>query len=200
MPIEITLIKRHDGLFSPATGPDQESCGKYRVGQPVRFSATKLKPRSLDHHRMYWGGLLELTSHYWQPRGGLIAESEIETLRKYAKWLDAKAGNTGAVQVSCKQFLDELSQSRSDNIQLQEKSIEALHVWVKEKAGYYDLIQTPGGLKKHVKSINFNAMDQDEFNAFYKKAFSVCWDFVLSRTFGSEQEAENAINQLLSMG
>jgi hypothetical protein len=59
---------------------------------------------------------------------------------------------------------------------------------------------TPGGLKKKALSINFNAMDQYEFNDFYKAAFSVCWQFILSRTFESEGQADNAINQLLAFG
>jgi len=43
-------------------------------------------------------------------------------------------------------------------------------------------------------------MDQDDFAAFYKAAFSVVWKFILSRTFASEAEAENAIHQLLALG
>jgi hypothetical protein len=43
-------------------------------------------------------------------------------------------------------------------------------------------------------------MDQDQFNDFYKAAFNVCWRFILSRAFEDDNQAQNAIDQLLQFG
>jgi hypothetical protein len=53
---------------------------------------------------------------------------------------------------------------------------------------------------KQPKSISFHAMTQTEFADFYQRAFNVCWRFVMSRHFESEQEAQRVIDQLSSMG
>lgn len=200
MPKEITLVKSMDGSLRPATEMDADIAGSWKVGQAVRVEVTKLRDRSLEHHKLYFGGLLALAMDYWEPKGGLLAPSEISTLQKFADWLDRKGGKTGAIRNACKQFLRELRDSRAQKIEAPEKAIDGLHQWVKEQCGYYDLILTPSGIRKEVKSINFNAMDQDAFNDFYRQAFSVVWKFILSRSFDSEQEAENVINELVSMG
>jgi len=67
----------------------------------------------------------------------------------------------------------------------------------KVEAGYFDYVMTPNGVTKKPRSINFNAMDQDDF---YKAAFNVCWRLILSRVFEDEQQLENTINQLLAIG
>lgn len=200
MPIDITLVRCQDGSLRPATAHDQELMGKWRLGQAVRVQAVQVKPRSLQHHKLYWGGLLELAMDYWEPAGGLVSASEVSTLRRFAAWLDRQSTNSGAVRRACRAFLVELRGSRAQRIEAPEKSKQALHEWVKEQAGYYDLVQTPSGIRRQARSINFNAMDQDDFAAFYKAAFSVVWKFILSRTFASEAEAENAIQQLIALG
>jgi len=43
-------------------------------------------------------------------------------------------------------------------------------------------------------------MSQDEFGVFYKAAFSVVWRFILSRAFEDDNQAQNAIDQLLQFG
>ena len=77
---------------------------------------------------------------------------------------------------------------------------EALHEWIKIEAGHFEYAMTPNGVTKKALSINFNAMDQDQFNDFYKAAFNVCWRFILSRTFEDERQADNAISQILAFG
>ena len=200
MPKEITLVKAMDGSLRPATEMDAELVKPWKVGQPVRVEATKLRDRSLDHHKLYWGGLLALAMDYWEPKGGLLAPSEVVTLKRFADWLDIKGGNSGAVRRACRAFLEELRDRRAETVEAPEKAIHGLHQWVKEQCGHYDLVLTPSGVRKEVKSINFNSMDQDAFNDFYRQAFSVVWKFILSRNFESEQEAQNVIDQLVNMG
>ena len=200
MPIEVTLVKGQDGALRPASAADQEHMSKFKIGQAVRVSVVQVKARSLQHHRLYWGGLIELAMDYWEPTGGLVSLSETSTLKRFADWLDRKGGNSGAIRRACAAFLDELRHSRGLRIDAPHKSREALHEWIKVEAGYFEYAMTPGGLKKKALSINFNAMDQYEFNDFYKAAFNVCWRFILSRTFDSEEQADTAINQLLAFG
>lgn len=200
MAIEVMLVKGQDGSLRPASAADQEHMGKFKVGQAVRVSLTQIKARSLQHHRLYWGGLIEITMDYWEPTGGLVSASETGTLKRFADWLDRKGGNSGAVRRACCAFLDELRHSRGLRIEAPHKSREALHEWIKVEAGYFDYVMTPNGVTKKPRSINFNAMSQDEFNAYYKAAFSVVWRFILSRTFASDEEAQNAIDQLITMG
>lgn len=200
MAIEVMLVKGQDGSLRPASAADQEHMGKFKVGQAVRVTLTQIKARSLQHHRLYWGGLIEITMDYWEPTGGLVSASETGTLKRFADWLDAKGGNSGAVRRACGAFLDELRHSRGLRIEAPHKSREALHEWIKVEAGYFDYVMTPNGVTKKPRSINFNAMDQDEFNDFYKAAFNVCWRMILSRVFENEQQLENTINQLLAIG
>tara|TARA_R110000772_G_C13310322_1_gene440469 strand:+ start:46284 stop:46880 length:597 start_codon:yes stop_codon:yes gene_type:complete len=198
--MDMILVKRMDGSFLPATEDDQELSKKWRVGKAVKFKATQQSDRSLQHHRLYFGGLLKLAFDYWEPEGGLLTPSELATLDKYNKFLCGFGGNEDALTNARNVFTEQLTQSRAGKIQAPEKSKEALHEWVKIEAGWCELEQTPRGIRKIAKSINFNAMPKEEFEEFYKAAFSVCWRFILSRTFTQESEADNAINCLIQMG
>ncbi|HGE6882324.1 TPA: DUF1367 family protein, partial [Citrobacter amalonaticus] len=79
------------------------------------------------------------------------------------------------------------------------KSFDAYRAWVTVEAGHYDAIQLPDGtLRKHPRSIAFANMDETEFQKLYKSALDVLWRWILSRTFNSREEAENAAAQLMS--
>ena len=199
---EIVLIKRSDGTWSAATEADLDLANKYKVGAGVRFKPTKLKERSLKYHNMYFGGLLKLTLDYWEPAGGLVSAAEEAIIWKFSNHIAKIANDTGtnsAIADCTKEYIELLETSRSGHITPPHKSIDMLHEWVVEKAGYYDIIITPEGIRKRRHSINFNAMDADKFHAFYKKAFNVCWGFVLSQTFENEAQAQRIVDQLSSM-
>lgn len=198
--IEIMMVKTAGNGLQPATEKDADEYGKLKIGQPVRVALTQVKQRSLKWHKMYWGGLLQLAFSSWEPQGGLISSTEKSTLNNFADWLDAKSGNSGAIKTACNAFMDELAQRRSQRIDTPSKSIEALHRWVKAESGLYDLEMTPAGVRKVERSINFNSMDADEWQEFYKQAFGVCWRFILSRTYSSEEELQNCIDNLVEMG
>lgn len=200
MATEITLAKCQDGSLRPVTQTDQDLVKSWKLGQGVRVKAVMLKPRSIQHHRMFFGGLLGLTMEYWEPSGGLITPAERKTLSGFASWLDKQGGNTGAVRRAQDEYLRQLNERRSEQIQAPEKSLDALLEWLKLEVGHYDMVETPVGIMKRTKSINFNSMDQDQFRDFYKRCFSVVWRFVLSKTFSTEQEAQAAVDQLLQFG
>ena len=46
--------------------------------------------------------------------------------------------------------------------------------------------------------ISFATMDETEFQELYKASLDVLWHWILSRSFNSPTEVENAANQLLS--
>ena len=103
-----------------------------------------------------------------------------------------------AVEKHFGQYLDRIAEKRSGYISIC-KSFDAYRAWVIVEAGHYDAIQLPDGtLKKHPRSISFASMDECEFQELYKASLDVLWRWILSRSFNSLQEAENAANQLLS--
>ncbi|EMK3412188.1 DUF1367 family protein [Vibrio parahaemolyticus] len=199
---EFVLIKQGDGSWLPATDFDYDETKQYKIGTGVRFKATKLKGRSLKYHNMYFGGLLKLTLDYWEPCGGLVSMQEEKVIWRFVNYIakltnDAK--NNNIIATCATEYIEGLERSRSTHITPPNKTIDMLHEWVVEKAGFYDLIITPEGIKKRRHSINFNAMDSEKFHKFYKAAFNVCWTFVLSHKFANEDEAQNVVDQLSSM-
>jgi len=200
MPAELMLVRCQDGSLRPATEADQEMAAAWKVGQAVRVVATQVRPRSLQHHRLYWGGLITLAMDYWTPTGGVVSASEISTLKRFCAWMEHKSGDSGAIRTACRAFLFELRGSRAQRYEAPQATKQALHEWIKMEAGYYRLEETPGGVRRVPLSINFNAMSQDEFGVFYKAAFSVVWRFILSRAFEDDNQAQNAIDQLLQFG
>lgn len=200
MPIDFIVVRCQDGAFRVPTQYDDEQSRKFKVGTAYRMTATVQSARSLRHHRLYWGGLLGLAMDYWEPSGGLITSAERKTLANFAAWLDKKGGNSGAITKAHDVFLSELEQSRAQRIESPVKRIEDLHEFVKREAGYVEYFETPSGVMVRTKSINFNAMTQEEFNEYYQKAFSVIWRYILHRAYQNETDAQNAIDQLLAMG
>jgi hypothetical protein len=196
---EIVLIKAQDGSLRPATEADAELLAGWKVGQGVKVEAKQVSVRSLQHHKLFFGGLLKLTMDYWEGNGNLVTDQEIKTLKRFAVWLDEKSGSSGALNEACRTFLNETNRSRKKKVEAPGKSMEGLLVWLKLKIDHAHLVSTPDGPRKMPSSINFRSMGQDGFNEFYKRAFSFCWQYVLSQTFESEEEAENAINQMASM-
>lgn len=200
MPVEFVAVKCADGALRTPTEHDTDEAKKLKIGTAYRLTAVTQSARSLRHHRLYWAGLIGLAMTYWQPSGGLITNAERKTLANFAAWLDKKGGNSGAVVRASEAFMYELEQSRAQRFEATTKDDNDLHEWIKREAGYVDRIDTPSGPIFKTRSINFNAMSQEEFNEFYKKAFSVVWRFILSRPFETEEEAQRAIDQLIAMG
>ena len=194
---EIVLIKASNGLVY-ATDRDREAALNWKLGQAVKVKAVKQSARTLPLHQKYWAGLIALTFEYWEPDSGMTTQAERKLITEFCKVLDSKGGN-GTIMPIGDQFLNSLSQHRAQKTQAPTKTKEALHDWIKERAGYFDVELTPTGMKRKLKSINFNAMSEEEFKAYYSAAFSVCWRYVLGLTFEDETTAHNAIHQLLSV-
>lgn len=195
---ELVLIKVNNG-FAYATDADREASASWKKGQAIRVLAVQQSARSLSYHQRYWAGLIALTFDYWEPSQGMTTEAETKLISKFCQWLDKNAGGGTDLQNWGHEFLTMLSQNRAQKIPAPHKTKEALHDWIKEQAGYFDVEITPTGPKRKLKSINFNAMSEEQFREYYKAAFSVCWRYVLAEPFDDEATAHNAISQLLSV-
>ncbi len=194
------VVKKFNGSLHPATQQDHEEFEKLRVNQPYQVEFKMWSKRSLGHHGLYWSGLIGLISQYWQLEGGLISKQEKNTLTNLSRFAKRATGDSSAVDALCRIYLTELKADRLKNVTFGEPDKAAIHAWLKEEAGYFDYIKTPGGLQKRLRSINFNAMSQEQFNVFYGRVSTVAWNFFSRRNlFKSEQEMDNAIQQLMAM-
>lgn len=201
MAVELVGIKR-GGAVWPVDNVDKESFRNLKQGQAVKISLVRQSARSIDHHRLYWGGLVRLIADYWEPSAGAITPNEVGVVNAFSRFLSSGMNEDAgdAIEVAKEAFMVRLRETRAAQIDTGETSLQDIHDWIKGELQMYDLFQTPSGFQKRLKSINFNAMSQEEFNVFYKKAFDVAWRFVLSRKFENESDAESAVAQLMEMG
>ena len=198
--MELVAVKAVDNSLRPVTAIDADSLKKVKVGQAVKIQVTRQKDRSLPHHRLFFGGLLPLAFDYWQPAGGVISPKERDVVLWVAKRQDKLAGNKGIIVASAEESLNLLAKKRAEKLPVIEKDIDSFRRWLTIEAGYFNICVTPAGVVKEPKSISFASMDQNEFNAFYQACFTVCWNMILCNRFASKDEAQQAIDELLSLG
>jgi hypothetical protein len=204
MPIELTVQKMGD-ILRPVTSADREALEGIRNGQGFRVSLVRVSDRSLKHHQLYWAGLVRLVADYWESESGVRSEYDQRFVSGYLKWLIGAGHDPGPSEVSLGMYLEHRTEVGKANIPENEKAagkLQDIHDWLKEEAGYYDLVKTPTGVKKKLHSINFNAMPSEaEFLVFYRKVFAVAWRYVFSRAnFASESEAEQVALEMCRMG
>lgn len=193
---ELQLIKHHTGILIPAT-PETSDILQSKIKLGDVLVAEFKKVRNPAFHRRFFA-LLNLGFDYWEPTGGTISSNERKLVTGYAKYLAAYGGNGGALLDAAEQYLEQVANRRVTNGISLCKSFDAYRAWVIVEAGHYDAIQLPDGtLRKHPRSISFANMDEIEFQHLYKAALDVLWRWILSRSFRSQQEAENAAAQLL---
>lgn len=188
----------------PATEHDyaimRQTC---KIGQVIKTESKRQPERSLQHHRVYFGGLIGLVKDYWEPQNGLVHPAEVRTAASFCHYLQRQGVALTHEQSEALQqdYLQQLSHKRAAKlINPVPASTAEIHRWIKIECGYYDVVRLPdGSLQKKARSISFARMSQAEFNEFYKAAFGVCWRFVLSRHFDSPAEVDNAINRMLDM-
>ena len=198
--MELVAVKAVDNSLRPVTAIDADSLKQVKVGQAVKIQVTRQKGRSLPHHRLFFGGLLPFAFEYWQPAGGVISPKERDVVLWIAKRLDKFAGNKGIIVTAADEALNLLAKKRAEKLPVIEKDIDSFRRWLTIEAGYFNICVTPAGVVKEPKSISFARMDQDEFNAFYKACFNVCWNMILCNRFASKDEAQQAIDDLLYLG
>jgi hypothetical protein len=194
---QLQLIKQSSGILIPATPETSDFLqSKCKLGA-VLVADFRLVRNPAFHRRFF--ALLNLGFEYWEPTGGAISANERKLVNGYAKFLAGFGGNESALLDAAEQYLEQIASRRITNGISLCKSFDAYRAWVTVEAGHYDAIQLPDGtLRKHPRSIAFSRMDETEFQKLYSAALDVLWRWILSRTFNTRDEAENAAAQLMS--
>lgn len=193
---QLQLIKQSSEVLIPAT-PETSDILQSKIKLGAVLVAEFKQVRNPAFHRRFFA-LLNLGFEYWEPTGGAISSNERKLVTGFANFLATYGGSANALQDAAEQYLDRIAEKRAGSINLC-KSFDAYRAWVIVEAGHYDAIQLPDGtLKKHPRSISFASMDECEFQELYKASLDVLWRWILSRSFNSQLEVENAANQLLS--
>ena len=196
---ELQLIKQSSGILIPAT-PETSDVLQSKIKLGAVLVAEFRQVRNPAFHRRFFA-LLNLGFEYWEPTGGAISSNERKLVTGYAKFLSSYGGNESALLDAAEQYLEQIAGRRVTNGISLCKSYEAYRAWVIVEAGHYDTIKLPdGSLRKYPRSISFANMDEIEFQQLYKAVLDVLWRWILSRTFRTQQEAENAAAQLMSFG
>lgn len=196
---ELQLIKHHSGILIPATPETSEILqSKIKLGDIL--VAEFKRARNPAFHRRFFA-LLNLGFEYWEPTGGAISSNERKLVTGYAKFLSSYGGNESVLLDAAEQYLEQVASRRVTNGISLCKSFDAYRSWVTVEAGHYEAIRLPDDtLRKHPRSISFSNMDEIEFQQLYKAVLNVLWRWILSRTFRTQQEAENTAAQLISFG
>lgn len=196
---QLQLIKQSSGILIPAT-PETSEILQSKIKLGAVLVANFRQPRNSAFHRRFFA-LLNLGFEYWEPTGGAISSNERKLVTGFAKFLATYGGSENALENAAEKYLEQVAGRRVTNGISLCKSYEAYRAWVIVEAGHYDAIQLPDGtLRKHPRSISFANMGEIEFQQLYKAALDVLWRWILSRSFQTQQEAENAAAQLMSFG
>ena len=189
---DLALIKTSHGLV-PATEADREVLAKWKLGQTVHGSYTKM--RNAGFHRRFFK-LLDLAFEYFEPVGGLVTRQELRGIHGLARFFEKASGKPGQLSEAVAAYVAELEADRVLKFPAVDKSREAFRDWVTIEAGHFALVQTPDGIRRERKSISWSAMDEIEFKALYRDVFAACWRLVLSSVFESEEQAMAAAEQI----
>lgn len=190
---DIMLIRRGGGLV-PVNQSDVEALEKIPFGKELRGQITQM--RNGKFHRLTFA-LLNLAFQYWEPEI-LVTTIERNTVVKLGKFMVAQGLPAETAKTFCREFMEKLNTERS-SIEA-DRSFEAFRDHITVEAGFYRTVQTPGGLRREPMSISYAAMDESKFREYYAAIFGVTWRLVLSKSFPTEEVAQNAVDQLLSFG
>lgn len=191
---DLSFIKTPAGLV-PATEHDKEAFDKWKQGSVI---AGKFKQvRNAKFHRKLFA-LLNLTFDYYEPSSGVLTTDEKRIAKKIFMRLDSLHTGDGFMIDFGREFLREESQERKSKIANIEKAFEPFRKDIIIESGFYYEVKCPSGIRKEAKSISFANMDEIEFNQLYKAVFNTCWNFVLSRYFEDENQAQDAAEKMLS--
>lgn len=198
--IEAAVVKTPAGTLAAATAADAEILRSLKAGRAYRVKVTQLSNRSLRHHKLFFGGLLPLAYEYWQPTGGLVTQGERAMVQRFAQRLEAMHESGGLFLEFAEEFVLGVAKKRGEKVGAVLQSMEAFRKWLTIEAGYYDIYETPAGIRKEAKSISFAQMDQEAFNDFYRACFQVAWNMMLSTKFENQEAALRAAEEMMEFG
>lgn len=190
------FTKHPAGLLLPAT-PETTEFIQTRIKAGDLLSSEFRRVRNPAFHRRFFA-LLNLGFDYWEPTGGAISSAERTIVANYSRWLAAHGADTAVMGDAAESYLHQLAERRAGQLSIC-KSFDAFRAWTTTEAGYFDVIALPDDSCRRVpRSISFARMDETAFHNFYRAAFDVLWRWILSRTFDSRDDAENAAAQLMN--
>lgn len=182
---DLALVKTSHGLV-PATEADSEVLAKWKLGQVIHGSFTKM--RNAGFHRRFFK-LLDLAFEYFEPVGGLVTRQELRGIHGLARFFEKASGKPGQLSEAVAAYIAELEAERILKFPAVDKSREAFRDWVTVEAGHFTLVQTPDGIRRERKSISWASMDETAFKELYRDVFAACWRLVLSSHFENEEQA-----------
>ena len=200
MAIEAAVIRTPAGTLAAATAADAEILRGLKAGRAYRVKVTQLSGRSYRHHKLFFGGLLPLAYEYWQPTGGLVTQGERAMVQRFAQRLEAMHESGGLFLEFAETFVLGVARKRGEKVGAVLQSMEAFRKWLTIEAGYFDVYETPSGIRKEAKSISFAQMNQEEFDAFYRACFDVAWNMMLSAKFENQEAALRAAEEMMEFG
>lgn len=178
---EIFLCKQGKALI-PYTDSDAEAVSKLKNEQI--YKADIVAPRNLQFHRKLFA-LLNLAYEYWQP-DSMVSEVEKQTVSNLKKYMAHHGVTSEAIDALCYGFLQHLESHRQEYDT--GKDFETFREYVTVKAGFFQTVVTPSGLRKVPKSISFAKMDEADFSNYYRQVLNVCWQLCLHRVFENQQQ------------
>lgn len=200
MALEITVAKTETGELLPLTEYDEAVKGSLKTGKAYKVKITEQSNRSLQHHRLFFGGLLPFAFQYWQPSGGMVGANERDVTQWVIRHMAWQAGaNEAVMQRYADEALDELAAKRAEKFGQPATDIEQFRKWLIMEAGYFDVVENPHGIRKEAKSISFAKMGQEEFEAFYAACRAVVWNLLCKNGFEDEAAFDAAVEEYMEM-
>ena len=200
MAVTASIVKTTEGTFIPATAYDSELLSELKAGKPYKVEVKQMSNRSYQLHKLFFGGLLPLAYQYWQPTGGMVTDSEKAMVKSFAKRLESMHNSGGLFLEFAEEFVLGVAAKRGEKVGVVLQSMEVFRKWLTAEAGYFDVYETPAGIRKEAKSISFANMEQEEFNVFYKNCFQVAWNMMLAGKFENEEAALQAAQEMMEVG
>ncbi|UAN55367.1 DUF1367 family protein [Serratia sp. JSRIV004] len=192
----IPFAKVSPTLLTTVTPEGSDFLQRIRLGEWINAEVKRV--RNYKFHKKFFK-LLQLGFEYWNPTGGAILPEERHLVNGFVDYLCRQVGQQHSVALAdaADQYLEEAAYTRSGDLALL-KSFDAYREWVTIQAGYYtEHLYPDGSRNRRAKSISFANMDDIEFHQLYKSAMNVLWNFILFRSFKSQEEVENVAAQLL---
>jgi len=195
--VALLHFTKHPAGFLLLATPETTKFIQTRIKAGDIVTSEFKRVRNPAFHRRFFA-LLNLGFDYWEPTGGAISSAERTIVANYSRWLAAHGADAAVMTETAETYLNQLAERRAGAISVC-KSFDAFRAWTTTEAGFYDVIALTDGSCRHVpRSISFARMDDTEFHEFYRAAFDVLWRWILSRTFGTREDAENAAGQLMT--
>lgn len=189
---ERVLIKRSGDCLLPA---NSEALEYVRSMKPNKdYAADIMTMRNEKLHKLAFA-YLKLSFDYWEP-SSFVTATENRIVDALGKFLCKNGLQVSTVSVLCENFLEALERQRK-GLPV-EKDFDSFRNFVTIESGFFKTVITPAGPRKEAKSWAYKNMSNEEFQKLYEAIRRTCWDLVLSQTFASPEDAEQAAMNLLS--